>query len=118
MTICRDNVPDNLVTPARQASNNRANECVHIVRIRSDLKWCANPVRSTERDLTQLGDDLFAEDEPDGLGRLCEMTIRRRGGAEKGGVQQHARRGARDSRAASEKDDDGNSSEYTVPVKR
>jgi hypothetical protein len=51
---------------------------MHIVRVRSDLKLRATAVRSTERDLTQLGDDPFAEDEANALGRLCEMTVRRR----------------------------------------
>jgi hypothetical protein len=89
---------------------------MRIVRIRCHLKLDASAVRLAEGDLTQRGNDPFAEDEPDGLGGLREMTVRRRCRAEKGGVQQHTRRGARDSRAPGKKDNDGNRSEHTAPI--
>jgi hypothetical protein len=86
------------------------------VRVRCYLKLNAPAIRPAEGDLTQRGNDPFAEDEPDCLGGLREMTVRRRCRAEKGGVQQHARRGARDSRAAGNKDNDGCRSERTAPI--
>ena len=89
---------------------------MRIVRIRRHLKLNAPAVRLAEGDLTQGGNDPFAEDEANALGRLREMTVRRRCRAEKGGVQQHARRGARNSRAAGNKDNDGNRSEHTAPI--
>ena len=50
---------------------------MRIVRIRSHLKLSGIPVGLAEGDLTQLGNDPFAEDEANALGRLREMTVRR-----------------------------------------
>jgi hypothetical protein len=48
-----------------------------IVRIQYHRKLNASAVRLAEGDLTQLRNNPFAEDEPDDLRRLCEMTVRR-----------------------------------------
>ena len=100
----------------RQASNHSPDECMRIVRILCNPKLNASGVRLAEGNLTQLGNDLFAEDESNALGRFCQMAVRHRRRAEKGGVQQHPRCGARDSRAAGKEDNDGNRSEHTAPI--
>ena len=78
MAIRRHNVPRDLVAAARRIPNNSPDECTDIVRIGCHPKLNASAVGLAECDLTQGGNDLFAEDESNGLGRLREMAVRRR----------------------------------------
>ena len=116
MTIRRDHMPRDLVTPARQTPNHSPDEYMHIVRIRSQCKLSGAPVGLAEGDLTQLGNNPFAENESNAFGSLREMAVRRGGRAEKGGVQQSTRRSACDSRASGQKDNDCCHSEQTAPI--
>jgi hypothetical protein len=77
VTIRRDNMPRDPVTPARQAPNHSPDECVHIVRISPHSELNGTLVGLAEGDLTQLGNNLFAEDQSNAFGGLREMTVRR-----------------------------------------
>ena len=97
MAIRRNDPPDNAVITTWQQTE-RGDEHVRIAGIERDSQMHHAAIRSCHRDLTQLGDNPFTENEAHGVGCFDEMCISRGSGSNQPGVQNGADRGRRDDR--------------------
>jgi hypothetical protein len=70
MSIRRHHAPGDFVLSARQARIDNTHERVNIVRIVRNLELSARSVGPAKSDLTQVRNDLLAEDESNSFRRL------------------------------------------------
>ena len=97
MTIRRNDPPGDAVITIGQQTE-RGDEHVRIAGVERDLEVHHASISSRYSDLTQLGDNRFAENETNIVGRSGEACIRRGRGAQQPGVQNGGDRGRRDDR--------------------
>ena len=97
MTIRRNDPPGHAVVTVGQQTKG-SDEHVRIAGIERDSQVHHASIGSRYSDLTQLGDNRFAENETNIVGRCGEACISSGRGAQQPGVQNRGDRGRRDDR--------------------